>query len=332
MMEKKEIVFIYRHWSRFQETTVRMLSERYNVVPVQYKNIFSVIEILKKIKRRNISISYFAGRYAIVPNLIGKMMGHRSVVIVGGYEVENYPEIGSGALSSPLGRAVSHLAIDFADYILVVSEYLQKKLFEFTPRRKNIFLCSAPNSVDVSFFVPKGEKKEQILCVAIIAKESFVRKGMAIYIECARRLPHYNFIWVGAVAKKGSDEFLNTIDIPRNLTILKNISNEELKNIMQETLVYCQLSYMEGFGVALAEAMACECVPVVTARGGMKEVVGDTGIVVPYGDVEATVKAIKYAMEHPELGKRARQRIVEKYSYQKLKDEFLAIMEKIYPP
>jgi glycosyltransferase involved in cell wall biosynthesis len=332
-MEKKEIVFIYRHWSRFQETTVRMLSERYNVVPVEYKNIFSVIEILKKIKRNNISISHWAGRHAAFANILGKLIGHKTIVIVSGYEVAKMPEISYGALISPIGRAISHLAIDFATWIVVISEYLREELFEFTPRRKNIFLTSAPNSVDIDFFIPGNEKKKkQILCVAEIGDRHFITKGMQTYVECAKKLSEYNFIWVGRQIKKENNKFLTELSLPPNLQVLKNLSREEVRKIMQESAVYCQLSYVESFGVALAEAMACECVPVVTARGGMKEVVGDTGIVVPYGDVDATVKAIKYAMEHPELGKRARQRIVEKYSYQKLKEEFLAIMEKIYPP
>jgi len=31
--------------------------------------------------------------------------------------------------------------------------------------------------------------------------------------------------------------------------------------------------------MALAEAMCCECVPVVTKKGALPEVVGDTGLI-----------------------------------------------------
>jgi len=73
-------------------------------------------------------------------------------------------------------------------------------------------------------------------------------------------------------------------------------------------------SYHESFGVALAEAMACKCVPVVTRRAALPEVVGDCEIYVPYDDAEATAKAIGKALGEEELGKSARERVVNMFS------------------
>ncbi|HUU33914.1 MAG TPA: glycosyltransferase family 4 protein, partial [Vicinamibacterales bacterium] len=59
--------------------------------------------------------------------------------------------------------------------------------------------------------------------------------------------------------------------------------------------VYLSTSNSEGLSIALLEAMAC-CVPTVTtAAGGQAEAVveGETGHVVPIGDVDAIVAAVK---------------------------------------
>jgi glycosyltransferase involved in cell wall biosynthesis len=48
--------------------------------------------------------------------------------------------------------------------------------------------------------------------------------------------------------------------------------------------------------VAVLEAMACGCIPIVTDRDALPEVVGDVGFIVPYGDIEKTRDAIRSAL------------------------------------
>jgi glycosyltransferase involved in cell wall biosynthesis len=66
---------------------------------------------------------------------------------------------------------------------------------------------------------------------------------------------------------------------------------------MRRAKVCCQLSYRESFGVAVLEAMACGCVPVVTRAGALPEVVGEAGHYVEYDDVDATVREIRSALK-----------------------------------
>ncbi|MGC8912753.1 MAG: glycosyltransferase family 4 protein [Thermoplasmata archaeon] len=327
-MRKKEVVFVYRYWARFQETTVRMLSEKYDVKIFQFTGIRCIPELFRLMRKDNISIYYFGGRHAVFGNLLSIFKRHKTVVIIAGYEVEDYSY---GAPGHPLGRLVSRFAIDFADYIIVVSKYLKEQLSIFSPR-KDVFLCYAPNTVDVSFFSKSdAQKRSLVISVGVISDVSLKRKGFETFIECAEKMPDTKFIWAGLCRSPENKKSLEKYSIPGNMEVLVNLSKEELLSLYSHATVYCQLSSIEGFGVALAEAMACECVPVVTGRGGMAEVVGDAGVIVPYGDVEKTVEGIKYALAHPELGKKARQRIVENFNYEKLKNEFLTIIEKIYP-
>jgi SAM-dependent methyltransferase len=91
------------------------------------------------------------------------------------------------------------------------------------------------------------------------------------------------------------------------------IEAEELLALYRRASVYVQVSAHEGFGLAAAEAMACECV-VVGARGhALEEVVGDTGELVDYDDAAATAAAIERALANRDAGRRARGRIVERF-------------------
>jgi len=85
--------------------------------------------------------------------------------------------------------------------------------------------------------------------------------------------------------------------------VIENIQHDELINLLKSTRVYCQLSYTESFGMTLLEAMSCGCIPVVTDRDALPEVVGDCGYVVPYGDVDATRKAILKAFKNRDVVK-----------------------------
>lgn len=68
---------------------------------------------------------------------------------------------------------------------------------------------------------------------------------------------------------------------------------------------------MNRLGVAVVEAMQCGCVPVVTNRGALPEVVGDVGVVVEYGNLTSTIEGIKKALklaENREFIKKIRER------------------------
>lgn len=62
----------------------------------------------------------------------------------------------------------------------------------------------------------------------------------------------------------------------------------------------------------------------------LRETVGDCGIYVPYGDVDATVEAIKNTLDSsPELGRRARQRMRNLFSMEKRGNELSRAINEV---
>jgi glycosyltransferase involved in cell wall biosynthesis len=77
--------------------------------------------------------------------------------------------------------------------------------------------------------------------------------------------------------------------------------------------VFVHPSVEEGFGQAVVEAMLARVPVVVTDAGGLPEVVGDCGLVVPRDDPRALARAIRRALagDHPSVeaaAERARAR------------------------
>lgn len=91
-------------------------------------------------------------------------------------------------------------------------------------------------------------------------------------------------------------------------------------------------SRFEGFPNALLEGMAAGNPMVVTDAGGSPEIVvdGETGFVVPVGDVEAIAGAITRLIEDPALrrrmGEAGRKRVEECFTT----DRLVANMTRLY--
>ncbi|RBP25014.1 glycosyltransferase involved in cell wall biosynthesis [Marinobacter pelagius] len=104
----------------------------------------------------------------------------------------------------------------------------------------------------------------------------------------------------------------------------------DIPALMSACDVFVLSSAWEGFGLVVAEAMACERVVVATDSGGVKEVVGEAGYLVRPRDSEALFRGIDQALrlsdaECKTMGKVARKRVVEKFSLATTADRYLAV-------
>ena len=81
-------------------------------------------------------------------------------------------------------------------------------------------------------------------------------------------------------------------------------------------------AYGEGFSNAIVEAMSCKLPVIATNVGDSRRIVGDCGIIIEPGDPSALADAIRklkkdQILRH-DLGRRARQRIINEFSLQRM--------------
>ncbi|WP_270682274.1 glycosyltransferase [Aeromonas sp. QDB51] len=96
--------------------------------------------------------------------------------------------------------------------------------------------------------------------------------------------------------------------------------------------IFVLSSAWEGFGLVVAEAMACQRVVVATDCGGVKEVVGECGILVPPRDHLALADGINTALQMSSdeiemIGAAARNRIVTRYSLNAQAESWLSLYQ-----
>ncbi|MCE9951439.1 glycosyltransferase [Aeromonas allosaccharophila] len=96
--------------------------------------------------------------------------------------------------------------------------------------------------------------------------------------------------------------------------------------------IYVISSAWEGMPLVLLEAMACERIVVATDCGGVKEVLGDCGILVPAKNIPALTQGLQQCLALNSdaakvQGEAARSRVVEKYSLTAQADKWLRLYQ-----
>lgn len=107
------------------------------------------------------------------------------------------------------------------------------------------------------------------------------------------------------------------------------VPREELERLFTRAAVVVCPSLREGFGVVCAEAMAHARPVVASDVGGLRDLVvdGETGFLVPPGDVPALRSAMQRLLEDAKLRRRlgdaGRARIAERFTWQRFTDDTL---------
>ena len=102
---------------------------------------------------------------------------------------------------------------------------------------------------------------------------------------------------------------------------------EEVAALYRGALALVYPSLLEGFGLPLAEALACETPVVATDAGSAAEVIGPGGILTPPRHPAALAEAISTLLDNParrrDLGRLGRDHIIRHFSLQTMVESTL---------
>jgi len=315
-MGKTKIAFVYYSHSTFVDYDYEILLKHFVISRVEYKKIWDAFKIAKVVLKSDISFSWFADGWAFFAVLFSKLFRKKSIVVVGGYDVACEPQINYGLCTkNKLRQWMSKFALNNADILLPVSNSTKTECFKYLTRPRDLSVLY--HGVNPEKFEPSGEKENNlVITVGGVNWSNLKRKGIETFVKSAKFIPEAHFVVIG----KFIDDSINYLQsiATSNVEFTDFISDDELLRYYQKAKVYVQPSLHEGFGCSVAEAMLCECIPVVSEKGALPEVAGETGFYAPYGDEKATGDAIKEALKlGSSKGKEARERIKEIFSIEK---------------
>ncbi|HEY0194025.1 MAG TPA: glycosyltransferase [Kofleriaceae bacterium] len=250
-------------------------------------------------------------------------------------------------MDEPAYRAVQRSGLAAADAVVCVSQF-SRALAEARGVPAEV-LHTVENGVDPARFCPGPRDPalaarlgltaddEVVLTVSRLAPRKGHRAALQAIARLSRHRPRLKYVFTGASETMRAElaALAQELGIASRVIAAGFVADAELPALYRLADAFVLLAEattdtdVEGFGVALIEA-AASCIPVVaTASGGVPEAVGDAGIVVGPGDVEAAAAAIDRLLSDPDaarqLGARARARVIDRLSQDRVTDRMLAI-------
>lgn len=313
-----------------------ILGRKYPTRSLEYDGLLKMIKRLgpmglaRLIRSSDLTVSYWGDRHSAFFCIVGWLLGRPTIVISGGYDAVLMPEIGYGLGITTKGKIYAKIVFHLSRKIIVNSIDSKKTIvrnYRVAPEKVKV----AYHGTDVFGILPdwKYEKKRRRL-VMTVGKVSWInlrRKGIETFVRSAVFLPTAEFEVIGEWVD-GSVEYLKKI-APTNVLFRTNVTDPELVESYRQAKVVVQASYHEGFGCALAEAMSFGCVPIVSRRGALPEVVGETGYYVEYGSAEGLASAILLAINDEKKARLASERAKRLFTISKRQRQIFEVVEGV---
>ncbi|MFE8937565.1 GT4 family glycosyltransferase PelF [Streptomyces sp. NPDC007872] len=157
------------------------------------------------------------------------------------------------------------------------------------------------------------------------------------YAICRAELPALRLRLFGPVPAGNEDYRTRLEKLAAELGVTDGVSFEgrvsDVPSAYAAGSVVVLSSISEGFPFSLIEAMSCGRATVSTDVGGVREAVGDTGLVVPPREPAVMAAALSALLRdgarRAELGRLARQRVVDRFTLNRSVDGFRRIYREL---
>lgn len=305
----------YLYPSTFVLQDIDTLGKAYDVRALLVSSARRIIPGLYEVMRADVVLCWFGSPRYLPYVALAWALRKPVVVIAGGYDVAAEPSIDYGNMRPGLLRVLGRILFRMATVAVAFSEAslreLERNAGVPADRSRLIVLgFEVDRPPDVVAF---GSKLPAVVAVGVIDATTIHRKGLLTIARMSGLLPDVSVTFVGR-ADPAARAALEAVSGP-NVRFAGFASSAELESIYRSAAVYAQPSVHEGFGCTVAEAMLYNCVPIVSDRGSLPEVVGASGYYTTPDDPEALARAVRRALADGAPGPESpRDRVVRLFS------------------
>lgn len=187
-----------------------------------------------------------------------------------------------------------------ANLITVPSNFAKQSfLAQGIPERK---ISVLPYGVDLNLFKPVAEPIQNQFLIVFVGGIT-LRKGIQYLVQAYAQLkaPNKALHLIGQVDHGLVSHIASRGLWPEDVRLLGHIPQHELKHHLSQANVLVLPSIEDGFGLVMAQALACGCPVIATHNTGAVELIthGKNGLIVPPGDVAALKSALEEILEQP---------------------------------
>jgi glycosyltransferase involved in cell wall biosynthesis len=193
-----------------------------------------------------------------------------------------------------------------------------------------------PNSYRDNIFydIPEVKRSKELVFLGRLVSD----KGVSLLLIALANLKQQQLTPKLTIIGDGPEE-KNLRQQARDLEIENQVNfvgvkkDRELTELLNahQTMVVPSL-WNEPFGIVALEGIACGCVVVGSAGGGLKDAIGECGVTFPNGDVEALTQVLKNLLSQPENLLNYRTNIkchLAKHQSKQVAKAYLKVMEEL---
>jgi glycosyltransferase involved in cell wall biosynthesis len=240
------------------------------------------------------------------------------------------------AVKTRLYETIDLLALRFFDRVIAVSEATRRDLIAGGVHEERIVLLR--NGIDETVWRPAHEDMRAELgipreapVVGTVTRLS-PEKGVDLLLEAAVRVPGATFLVLGEGTERAKLlDRARALGVAERVRFLGHVS--DVRRALATFDVFVLPSRVENAPNALLEAMACEKACVAFDVGGMRETLGDTGVLVEAADTAGLAERIASLIARPDarraFGARARARIEREFSFSRRLSRIEALYEEV---
>jgi glycosyltransferase involved in cell wall biosynthesis len=333
MKRRLRILFPVIRIHSFVAQDLEALRSGHDVTVMRCVSPGEILRCILATRTHDCVFAWFGSLRFLLPILAARLQARRILVVAGGYDLADEPAIGYGNMRKAAGwglsRWLGRLLFRAADMVITYSNLGSREAVANArvspPRLRMIYLGFEALGEDPS---PPPPKEAMVLTVAAIDSSTIYRKGLLEVAQTSRLMPDVQFVMAGRY-EPDAQRMLIEAGGP-NLHLVGFVSDQELSSLYARAKVYFQPSIHEAFGCAVAEAMAHRCLPVVSRRGSLPEVVGDTGFYVEPGNPKAMVDTLRAALGQASgTADQARQRIIDLFPAESRSRDLLELVDRV---
>jgi len=193
------------------------------------------------------------------------------------------------------------------------------------------------NGTDPDLFNSSGcrQKKYDVVFLGRIAEEKGIFDLLTAWKKVVGEIHSAQLLLIGGFERKVEEKLRRTmqeLQLRQNVTLSGFVSDKKRTQLLSFSKIFVFPSRMEGFGLAVAEAMAAGLPCIISNLPALKENFNSAAVFVEPGDVEGLAQTILALLSDPRKCRkliRTGQKLVERFSWEAVAERELEVLRNV---
>ncbi|MDA4122803.1 MAG: glycosyltransferase family 4 protein [Thaumarchaeota archaeon] len=276
--------------------------------PTTFFLVLQGIRVVRKVPCDAVYVYHAERANCIVPSFIVSLIARKPLFVVLHDDSKRSEDklpfvtlLRANIQGSPFPFAIAHtsvslirrMAVRWASACFCPSEFTAAYARGILKARRVVV---TGNGVDSFEPKPISTKKFEAVFVGRPDRGKGVDQLLLAWKQVVQHIPGANLVIVGNTRSKSNEAELHLIirslELENNVILTGYVDDDQVQQYLRESRVFVFPSRREGFGLAVAEAMSAGLACVISDIPALREIFGDSAILVPPEDHDALASSV----------------------------------------